>query len=870
MKKFIAAWALAWAAFSAAADAPLEIQARLAVVHFDRNDVNTYFNFITTVPANIFHYDDKCYMSPVVVDTQGAWVDYFHDDAAAYFAQVGDLRQLWLVGDVSAEVENYLTAKYGLDTAAVVRIDGTTPAEVAEKVARDWAWADAAVLVPYAATPGSDEFASAANGAALAAKLNVPLLFVEKSSVPEPTLRALAHAQVKAVYLVELGDYCTGEVNEQLISRGYVIAGDFTTLPEVVGKMRALAGHSALMTYKDDWQSLAAAVSAARHGGYCARLAIQVTDATERVAAVLATLDMPTEKFPLGAWRLPPEYDAGEQQIADAFIAWLSEIGGEDPTQLEWVVYFGPKSGANSTYVTFDRAIIGNPLDPDKYGALPGRYPGDVAPNVFYANRGALYRALIYGNPHPERSMTAFNSFVCHYAEQGYTFTDNYGVRRCVNEIFGVPEFGEVGVAERLWEGGYDTIFDAGYNPGTYQGENKHPINPPWHTLEGFHHYLNEGTNFFYYSGHGSQTSISAMNADKGCNETVPWGMPHWPAPEGKITTAPGNLPFSTWNNALQNIHGSTITFDACLCGAGNWNESGHEHGGAGAVSSYVSVSWEGSGWWWCCFADKMTAARPLGEALAFATGQTSHIYPQHFYGKDGTLMYYLAGDPFMVLYQPSWTRPDPAPLYDDYGGHRPGGLVDVKVTYFKAERGAGGAVVSWAVASPVAGFNIYREAAAEGRLAPAVKERINGALIRGKSPYRYYDGEAAKFTACRYWLEVVSNTGLKTLVGPAVIGAKISPSAFALGQSYPNPASPRTTIEYLVPAGFDGKLALDVYDVAGRRVGTYSLVATPGRHAFVWEGRGPAGETLAAGVYIYRLRADGEVVASRRLVLHP
>jgi beta-glucanase (GH16 family) len=74
----------------------------------------------------------------------------------------------------------------------------------------------------------------------------------------------------------------------------------------------------------------------------------------------------------------------------------------------------------------------------------------------------------------------------------------------------------------------------------------------------------------------------------------------------------------------------------------------------------------------------------------------------------------------------------------------------------------------------------------------------------------------------------------------------------------YPNPFNPVTTIAYdlLDPATVD----LAVYDVSGRLV--HKLVSaepTPaGHHEAVWKGRDQAGQAVAAGVYFYRLDADG------------
>jgi len=82
-------------------------------------------------------------------------------------------------------------------------------------------------------------------------------------------------------------------------------------------------------------------------------------------------------------------------------------------------------------------------------------------------------------------------------------------------------------------------------------------------------------------------------------------------------------------------------------------------------------------------------------------------------------------------------------------------------------------------------------------------------------------------------------------------------PTAFALGNAYPNPFNPTTTIAYAVPRS--GHVTLRIFDVAGRLVRT--LVegdATAGHHTVVWNGRDHGDRQVASGTYYYRLSADG------------
>jgi hypothetical protein len=99
------------------------------------------------------------------------------------------------------------------------------------------------------------------------------------------------------------------------------------------------------------------------------------------------------------------------------------------------------------------------------------------------------------------------------------------------------------------------------------------------------------------------------------------------------------------------------------------------------------------------------------------------------------------------------------------------------------------------------------------------------------------------------------------TEVGPVVL-----PTAFALGQSYPNPMTSFATIRYQLPK--DAGVSLKVYNLAGQLVKT--LVSGPekaGYKGVAWDGRSERGKKVGAGVYFYRLLA-GEFTATRKMVV--
>jgi hypothetical protein len=184
---------------------------------------------------------------------------------------------------------------------------------------------------------------------------------------------------------------------------------------------------------------------------------------------------------------------------------------------------------------------------------------------------------------------------------------------------------------------------------------------------------------------------------------------------------------------------------------------------------------------------------------------------------------------------------------------------VGIDLDYFRARAEGKGILLRWGTAGEYdhAGFNLYREAADEGRV------KINDALIVGKSPYRFVDYAVTAGESYRYYLEDVDLGGKGTLHGPVRVdmrgGVKAS---FALAQNAPNPARGKTTVAFSLPAACDATLT--VYDIAGRKVAVpFAGAAKAGDNEVALDVSG-----LAPGVYAYRLEAAGATAARRMVVI--
>jgi len=91
-------------------------------------------------------------------------------------------------------------------------------------------------------------------------------------------------------------------------------------------------------------------------------------------------------------------------------------------------------------------------------------------------------------------------------------------------------------------------------------------------------------------------------------------------------------------------------------------------------------------------------------------------------------------------------------------------------------------------------------------------------------------------------------------------------PRSFVLEQNYPNPFNPTTTIGFDLPEAC--RVELVIYDISGRTIRTLARGGyAAGRHQVVWDGTDERGNSVASGVYVYRLVA-GEHVFVRKMVL--
>ncbi|MGB2698218.1 MAG: T9SS type A sorting domain-containing protein, partial [Candidatus Zixiibacteriota bacterium] len=120
-------------------------------------------------------------------------------------------------------------------------------------------------------------------------------------------------------------------------------------------------------------------------------------------------------------------------------------------------------------------------------------------------------------------------------------------------------------------------------------------------------------------------------------------------------------------------------------------------------------------------------------------------------------------------------------------------------------------------------------------------------------------------YVADRYSL-MIFQTPYGTDVEEEVEGG-IVPTDFVLYQNYPNPFNPETKIQYHLSN--PSWVELTIYNLIGQKVKVLvNEFQTPGMKSATWNGLGPAGKTLASGIYFYKLKTDNYVDSKKMLLL--
>ncbi len=124
-----------------------------------------------------------------------------------------------------------------------------------------------------------------------------------------------------------------------------------------------------------------------------------------------------------------------------------------------------------------------------------------------------------------------------------------------------------------------------------------------------------------------------------------------------------------------------------------------------------------------------------------------------------------------------------------------------------------------------------------------------------------FEDGDS---TATSY-VVIVENTG--TFVAIEFRPGIQLANAYRLSKNYPNPFNPSTTLDYSLTKA--GRVEIVIYDLLGHEVSTLAARdLQPGEYSVSWDGLDKAGNAVASGVYIARMKINGATLTTRMTLL--
>jgi hypothetical protein len=147
---------------------------------------------------------------------------------------------------------------------------------------------------------------------------------------------------------------------------------------------------------------------------------------------------------------------------------------------------------------------------------------------------------------------------------------------------------------------------------------------------------------------------------------------------------------------------------------------------------------------------------------------------------------------------------------------------------------------------------------------------------------YSYLDKNIAT-GRYNYRLKQIDQNGHFNLSAEIEVEVK-APREFSLSQNYPNPFNHETTIDFTLPdvqndAAVEHSFQVDltIYNLLGQKLWTLLTNEKPaGRYTTRWAGENNQGQTIAGGVYFYRLSVrslkDGREIWNqmRKMIVMP
>ncbi len=196
---------------------------------------------------------------------------------------------------------------------------------------------------------------------------------------------------------------------------------------------------------------------------------------------------------------------------------------------------------------------------------------------------------------------------------------------------------------------------------------------------------------------------------------------------------------------------------------------------------------------------------------------------------------------------------------------------VPVELTSFTAEASAEGVVLKWSTSTEKnnSGFEVERSQKSkfksQNKWEKAGFVAGNGTTTEPRT-YSFTDEKPLNGTIS-YRLKQIDLDGSFHYSDKIEIDINNFPKEFTVFQNYPNPFNPSTTIRFTIPER--STVTLEIYDGLGRLVKTLvNGTREAGKYSVTWNGRNSINKTAAAGIYLYRLKADDFIQIKKMILL--
>ena len=513
---------------------------------------------------------------------------------------------------------------------------------------------------------------AAANAAALASLLNIPLLYIEADQVPSETQWALTRLGVTDAWLVDpsnlqdvtlegLLNASMTVTNLQTYSSVSSAITDLSGSPDIVVTVPLSGGNEFFAP---------AAYSAAAHGAPIFSLTgddnLITTRAQETWAPYLIGPEINNiyvinkyENRAENGWydeRIPNKFSMMES--VDSFESFLSGRGAYNSTASQPVVVIAP---ASLIPLSFDRSL--------QTHFMPGRIPAPTATLAsVLINRGLLHRFLFLTAESADTTLVSMYAYTdgAIYVDNNYDYHTLYQIENTTDALEQAGFLTELHV-------GQTEVFDmldsqvALWALSTHGTLTLLPRDPPDRPAgPGYFSLRNTDADWGFEESEAVRES--AQDADSLVNPVV------YGAENAKhVTKSTDEL-----DAAIGNIGSPIVILTACLLGGTGMPLMLMEHGAVGITAAPRTVYFQPAGMLSVLLAEFLSDGNTIGDALARGLRRISSDYSDPLIDRDPrdyANQQILFGDPSVRLYEPS-TSPHVAadnPLTGSYDSHVPG-----------------------------------------------------------------------------------------------------------------------------------------------------------------------------------------------------